>query len=331
MDSSAQWQTFRDQYLRYLTQVRRYSLRTIEAYGADLDKFITFCAQRGLTPQSLQQADVRAFSAHLHRSKAVPRSKTVPRSKNSSTQRPKSGDSGIISGRTIARALSAVRQLLHFMQREGAINNNAGVGVRAPKSPRKLPKALDADAASMFVEIAGDDFLSVRDRAIVELFYSSGLRLSELLSLNMDSIDTRQALVRVTGKGSKTREVPVGSHALAALARYLPLRASIVAADEPALFVSQRGTRLAKRSVQSRIAQLGITQGMSQHIHPHMLRHSFASHLLESSGDLRAVQELLGHANLSTTQIYTHLDFQHLAKVYDQAHPRAKKKSRDED
>jgi len=325
MDSSAQWQTFRDQYLRYLTQVRRYSPRTIEAYGADLDKFIAFCTQRSLTPQSLQQADVRAFSAHLHRSK------TAPRSKKTSAQRQKTSDSGVISGRTIARALSAVRQLLHFMQREGAITSNAGVGVRAPKSPRKLPKALDADAASVFVEIAGDDFLSVRDRAIVELFYSSGLRLSELLSLDMHSIDTRQALVRVTGKGSKTREVPVGSHALAALARYLPLRASIVAADESALFVSQRGTRLAKRSVQSRIAQLGITQGMSQHVHPHMLRHSFASHLLESSGDLRAVQELLGHANLATTQIYTHLDFQHLAKVYDQAHPRAKKKSRDEE
>ena len=319
MDTGAQWRELRDQYLRYLAQVRRYSPRTIESYGADLDKFAGFCAQRGLTPQTLQQADIRAFSAHLHRSRKT------------STPRRNSGDSGMISGRTIARTLSAVRQLLHFLQREGIVRHNAGIGVRAPKSPRKLPKALDADTARVFVEIAGDDFLQLRDRAIVELFYSSGLRLAELLSLNLDSIDTGQALVRVTGKGNKTREVPVGSHALAALARYLPQRSTVAAVGETALFVSQRGTRLAARSVQSRIAQLAITQGVEQRVHPHMLRHSFASHLLESSGDLRAVQELLGHANLSTTQIYTHLDFQHLAKVYDQAHPRARKRTRDEE
>jgi len=215
------------------------------------------------------------------------------------------------------------------MQRESVLKNNVAIGVRAPKSPRKLPKALDADTARVFVEIAGDDFLSVRDRAIVELFYSSGLRLSELLSLNRDSIDFSEALVRVTGKGSKTREVPVGRHAVDAIKRYLQQRGNVAHEAETSLFVSQRGTRLTARGIQARIARLGITQGMDQRVHPHMLRHSFASHLLESSGDLRAVQELLGHANLATTQIYTHLDFQHLAKVYDQAHPRARKKTID--
>lgn len=301
LDTRAYWLGYRDQYLRYITQVRRYSPRTVESYGADLVKFIDFCEQRALTPDALQQADVRSFSANLHR--------------------------GGLSGRSIARNLSAVRRLLNFMQREGKLKNNVAIGVRAPKSPRKLPKALDADAAQAFVEIKGDDFLSVRDRAIVELFYSSGLRLSELLSLNTDSIDFSQALVRVTGKGSKTREVPVGRFAVEAIKNYLAQRALTVRDNETALFVSQRGTRLAARAVQTRIARLGISQGMSQHVHPHMLRHSFASHLLESSGDLRAVQELLGHANLATTQIYTHLDFQHLAKVYDQAHPRARKKT----
>lgn len=301
MNTSAPWLDYRDRYLRYIAQVRRYSPRTVESYGADIDKFIAFCEQRALQPDSLQQADVRGFSAQLHR--------------------------GGLSGRSIARNLSAVRRLLNFLQRESILKNNVAIGVRAPKSPRKLPKALDADAAKVFVEISGDDFLSLRDRAIVELFYSSGLRLSELLSLNTDSIDFTQALVRVTGKGSKTREVPVGRFATDAIKKYLRLRSSIAHEGDPALFVSQRGTRLAARAVQARIARHGITQGMSQHVHPHMLRHSFASHLLESSGDLRAVQELLGHANLATTQIYTHLDFQHLAKIYDQTHPRARKKA----
>jgi len=304
MNTHAPWLEYRDQYLRYIAQVRRYSARTVDAYGADLDKFIAFCEQRSLMPATLQQADVRGFSANLHR--------------------------GGLSGRSIARNLSAVRRLLNFLQRESKLKNNVALGVRAPKSPRKLPKALDVDAARAFVEIKGDDFLSVRDRAIVELFYSSGLRLSELLSLNIDSIDFTQALVRVTGKGSKTREVPVGSHAITAIKAYLQQRPLVANENDHTMFVSQRGTRLAARSVQARIARLGITQGMSQHVHPHMLRHSFASHLLESSGDLRAVQELLGHANLATTQIYTHLDFQHLAKVYDQAHPRARKKTTDE-
>jgi integrase/recombinase XerC len=318
MSTVTQWREYRDQYLRYIEQVRRYSPRTIEGYGADLDKFIAFCEQRALTLQQLQHADVRAFSAHLHRGKKKARSRF---------DKP---EDLIVSGRSIARSLSAIRQLLRFLQREGIIKNNVAIGVRAPKSPRRLPKALDADAARAFVEIKGDDFLSVRDRAIVELFYSSGLRLSELLSLNIDSIDFTQALVRVTGKGSRTREVPVGSHAVTAIKNYLQQRPLVANEEEPALFVSQRGTRLAARGVQTRIARLGITQGVSQHVHPHMLRHSFASHLLESSGDLRAVQELLGHANLTTTQIYTHLDFQHLAKVYDQAHPRARKKTMDE-
>lgn len=304
MSTHAQWLEYRDRYLRYIEQVRRYSARTVDSYGADLDKFIAFCEQRALTPATVQQADVRGFAAQLHR--------------------------GGLSGRSIARNLSAIRRLLNFLQRESILKNNVAVGVRAPKSPRKLPKALDADAARVFVEIAGADFVSVRDRAIVELFYSSGLRLTELLSLNMDSIDFTQALVRVTGKGSKTREVPVGRFAIEAIGAYLQQRSRVAHENEAGLFVSQRGSRLTARAIQSRIARLGIVQGMDRRVHPHMLRHSFASHLLESSGDLRAVQELLGHANLATTQIYTHLDFQHLAKVYDQAHPRARKKTTDE-
>jgi integrase/recombinase XerC len=200
------------------------------------------------------------------------------------------------------------------------------VHVQAPKPPRRLPATLDADQVASLLAISGDDFLTLRDRAILELFYSSGLRLAELVGLNMGDVDAADRTVRVTGKGSKTRVVPVGKAALAALHDWLEVRPEVAKAGEPALFLTRRGERISHRSVQARLSFWARRQGAPTGVHPHMLRHSFATHVLESSGDLRAVQEMLGHASLSTTQVYTHLDFQHLAHVYDQAHPRARKR-----
>ena len=211
--------------------------------------------------------------------------------------------------------------------REGELRNDPAGDVRAPKARKRLPTPLDADSMSRLLEFRGDGTLGVRDKAIMELFYSSGLRLSELLGLDLLDVDLRDRTVRVVGKGRKTRIVPVGRHAVAALQRWLAERATIAGVGEQALFVGQNGGRLGPRIVQRRIARWARLQGLPEHVHPHMFRHSFASHLLESSQDLRAVQELLGHANISTTQVYTHLDFQHLAKVYDAAHPRARKRS----
>jgi integrase/recombinase XerC len=198
--------------------------------------------------------------------------------------------------------------------------------MRAPKSPKPLPQALSSDQAIQLVTIEGNKPLTLRDRAILELFYSSGLRLAELVSMNIDALNLAEGTVTVTGKGSKTRIVPVGSHASQAIGSWLAARNSMTSAEETALFVNHRGKRISSRAVQYRIKEWAIKQGINSDVHPHMLRHSFASHVLQSSGDLRAVQEMLGHANISTTQVYTHLDFQHLAKVYDAAHPRAKKK-----
>ncbi|MCZ6803726.1 MAG: tyrosine recombinase XerC, partial [Proteobacteria bacterium] len=199
-------------------------------------------------------------------------------------------------------------------------------GIIAPKSARKLPKLLDVDQTIQLVEIEQDDVLALRDRAMLELIYSSGLRLAELISLNMTDIDFSDRILTVTGKGKKTRSVPVGKHAIKAIKNWLKKRPLMVNDTEQAIFISNRGKRISPRSVQVRLKQWAIKQGLPNHVHPHMLRHSFASHLLESSGDLRAVQELLGHADISTTQVYTHLDFQHLAEVYDKTHPRAHRK-----
>jgi integrase/recombinase XerC len=210
--------------------------------------------------------------------------------------------------------------------REGRVQANPAEGVRAPKVNRRLPHTLDADQLAHLMELPGDTPLDRRDRAIMELFYSSGLRLSELVALDVTDMRSSDGLLQVTGKGNKARRLPVGRFAQAAIEDWLSERAHLARADEAALFVSQRGTRLSPRSVEARLRQRAIEQGMPRHVHPHMLRHSFASHVLESSGDLRAVQELLGHADISTTQVYTHLDFQHLAQVYDQAHPRARRK-----
>jgi integrase/recombinase XerC len=231
-----------------------------------------------------------------------------------------------LAARSLARTLSAWRAYYRWLARRGAIAVDPCDGLRAPKQPRSLPKALSVDQTSALLDAAADDELETRDKAMFELFYSSGLRLSELGGLNADGIDFDAGTVTVTGKRSKTRSVPVGAKAATALRAWLTERAGLALAAERALFVSRRGTRLAVRSIERRLERWATKQGLGLHVHPHMLRHSFASHVLQSSGDLRAVQEMLGHSNIATTQIYTHLDFQHLAKVYDAAHPRARKK-----
>jgi len=231
-----------------------------------------------------------------------------------------------IGGRSLQRNLSATRAFYRYLIGEDVAQHNPEEGVKAPKSPKNLPKMLDVDQAAQLLEIDNKDTLANRDKAILELIYSSGLRLSELVMLDIDSLDLTDAVVTVVGKGKKTRAVPIGKHARNAIKQWLKCRDKMANNEEPALFVSQRGSRISRRSIQQRLKQWAMKQGLTNHVNPHMLRHSFASHLLESSGDLRAVQELLGHADISTTQVYTHLDFQHLANVYDDAHPRAHKK-----
>ena len=286
-------------YLQQLRDERRLSPHTVAGYGRDLNKFLDLCAQYAIADGDVVcGADVRAWVAQLRRDG--------------------------LDGRSVQRALLALRGLFGYRRRSGLGDNDPTRGIRAPKSERKLPRALDADRAKQLLDSSSgdDDWLELRDQALLELLYSSGLRLAELVALDVADIDRREGLVTVTGKGNKMRTVPVGSVALQALDRWLPARA-LRNPTHAALFLSQRGDRLSARSVQARLARQAQLRDLGQHLHPHMLRHSFASHLLESSGDLRAVQELLGHANLSTTQVYTHLDFQHLAKVYDSAHPRA--------
>jgi len=232
-----------------------------------------------------------------------------------------------LSGRSLARMLSAWRAFFrHQLEVDPSIGEDPCAGLKAPKSARRLPSALSPDEASKLVAIDDDDFLGLRDRAIFELAYSSGLRLSELAGLDLTGLDLAGGEVRVLGKGSKERIVPVGAAARAALARWLRERAVLRNVDARALFVGQSGKRLSPRAIELRLAQWAVRQGLTQHVHPHMLRHSFASHVLQSSGDLRAVQEMLGHASIASTQVYTHLDFQALAKVYDAAHPRAKRR-----
>ncbi len=228
-----------------------------------------------------------------------------------------------LSNASLQRWLSSVRAFFRYALQKKWLSNNPADGLQAPAKAKKLPKLMDADQAIQLVSIEGSDWHSLRDRALLELLYSSGLRLAEIANIDISDIHLGEATVRVTGKGAKTRLVPVGSCALAAIERWLKVRSERALENENALFVSQRGKRISHRAIQQRVKLIAQRQGISQPIHPHMLRHSFASHMLESSGDLRGVQELLGHANLSTTQVYTHLDFQHLAKTYDSAHPRA--------
>jgi integrase/recombinase XerC len=288
-------------FLQRLTTERRLSPHTTAAYRHDLRALLGFCAREGVASfTALDSFAVRRFAAESHRRGLGPRS--------------------------VARRLSAVRTFLNYLIETGVLKSNAGVHVQAPKAPRRLPATLDADQVASLLAISGDEPVTLRDRAILELLYSSGLRLAELVGLNLGDVDATDRTVRVVGKGSKERVVPVGKHALAALNDWLAVRSELARTGERALFVGLRGQRVSPRTVQRRVNEWAKRQGTPMGVHPHMLRHSFATHLLESSGNLRAVQELLGHASLSTTQIYTHLDFQHLAHVYDQAHPRARRR-----
>ena len=293
-------QTDLDAYFEHLRSERQMSPHTLDGYRRDLAKVVTFCDKQQLADwQQLKSPHVRQLIAEQHRQGQ--------------------------SGRSLARLLSSMRGLYRYLNQEGRCAHDPAAGISAPKGERRLPRLLDTDRAMQLLDGGiEDDFIGHRDQAMLELFYSSGLRLAELVGLNLDQLDLPDGLIQVRGKGNKARVLPVGRKAREALEAWLPLRALSNPSDG-AVFVSQQGRRLGPRAVQLRVRQAGVRE-LGQHLHPHMLRHSFASHMLESSQDLRSVQELLGHADIGTTQIYTHLDFQHLAKVYDQAHPRAKRK-----
>lgn len=309
-------------FLGHLANERRVSPHTLSNYRRDLERIARWRLEQGIQVWSdLRDEAIRRYVAARHRTG--------------------------IGGRTLARELSALRTFFDYLLRERLVSHNPARGLRAPKSARRLPSCLDADTLSALLDsdspigpgadatgsgtAAADsgidnEPLALRDTAMVELLYSSGLRLAELISVDVRDIDPADAMLTVVGKGSKTRRVPVGRAALQAIAGWLAVRPLLAAADEPALFVSSRGVRIHPRTVQARLKHWAQQRSAGRNLHPHLLRHSFASHLLESSGDLRAVQELLGHADIATTQVYTHLDFQHLAQVYDQAHPRARKR-----
>lgn len=287
-------------FLEYLRVERQLSANTRSGYGRNLNAMAEQLSELALAGWSaLTISHVRGLATRMHKSGLSPRS--------------------------IATKLSALRSFCDWLILQGQLQANPARGVSAPKQGRPLPKNLDVDELHQLMNIDEADPLAVRDRAIMELMYSSGLRLAELVDLNLGDIQFDERQVRVIGKGNKERILPVGRTALEWLKKWLTVRGAVAGSEEIALFVSQRQRRISHRSVQLRLAQWGGKQALSSHIHPHKLRHSFATHMLESSGDLRAVQELLGHADLATTQIYTHLDFQHLAKAYDQAHPRAKR------
>jgi integrase/recombinase XerC len=291
-----------DAYLAHLSRERRLSPHTASNYARDLRALAEF-AERGQLAhwQSLDSQHVRLFAARSH--------------------------AGGLSPRSVQRRLSAVRGFFNYLLRERVLTSNPALDVRAPKAARRLPGTLDVDQISQLLDIPTDDALAVRDKAIMELFYSSGLRLDELVSLDLGQLDLADRTVRVLGKGRKQRIVPVGRKAVEALRAWLAQRGSLAAMDQKAVFVGRNGHRLRHRAIQLRIAYWARRKGLPAHVHPHLFRHSFATHLLESSKDLRGVQELLGHADISTTQIYTHLDFAHLARTYDASHPRAKRKT----
>lgn len=294
-------------YLEELAQQRRASPHTVAGYRRDLESLLRLIddlpGELGI--HSLQSQHIRRFIATLH--------------------------ARGLGGRSLQRALSAWRGFYRWLVRRGLLAQNPVDGVRPPKKRLPLPKTLSPDETSLLLTSGADSLLAVRDQAMFELFYSSGLRLAELAALDVACLeDVLAGEVRVVGKRSKLRVVPVGSKAREALSRWAQVRPQLAAAEERALFVSQRGRRLGVRMIQVRLARQGLAQGLPARVHPHLLRHSFASHLLQSSADLRAVQEMLGHASIASTQVYTHLDFQHLATVYDQAHPRAKRRPREE-
>lgn len=305
MPSSTETSVFAEdirEYLNHLAHERRLSPRTLEIRTRDLHDFVSFCTKARI--ESLQTLDahhVRGWVVSLRQNKRAPSS--------------------------IQRCLSSLRGLLRFLLLRGRLKHNPANEVRAPKSPRPLPKTLDKDTLNAALDAPPDErWTVVRDHAVAELLYSSGLRLAELAGLDPDHFTPALDEVRVLGKGRKERIVPVGAKARAALRQWLVLRGQKLGTGETALFIGRGGVRLSRAGVAAGLRAWARRSGIGVHVHPHKLRHSFATHLLEESGDLRAVQELLGHANLSTTQVYTHLDFTHLAKVYDQAHPRAKRR-----
>ena len=289
-----------DSFLAKLRNERNYSPHTLKNYSRDLKSLLSFCEQQNISQwDDINDQNVRALISQRHRQG--------------------------LGGASLQRMLSSFRSFFKYLLIENKIKNNPAANVQAPKTSRKLPATLDVDNVIRLIEIKGDEVETVRDRAILELFYSSGLRLSELSSLNID--DGKKSItgiIRVKGKGDKERDLPVGKKACDTIAEWLSRRAELANENEAALFVGKQGKRIHNSVIQKRLKYWAQKQGIDINVFPHLLRHSFASHMLESSGDLRAVQELLGHADISTTQIYTHLDFQHLAKVYDAAHPRAK-------
>ena len=290
-----------DRFFTHLETERRLSPQTVKNYRRDIDSLARWCDASGVDNwDDIDSEHIRSWAAQCFRRG--------------------------LSARSIQRQLSAVRSFFRYLLRERAVSGNPAAGVAAPKAKKRLPDNLDADRMARLLEIRGEGPLVDRDRAILELLYSSGLRLSELKDLDLLDIDLADGTVRVTGKGNKDRIVPVGKLAREALRTWLKGRAALAHPDETAVFVSQRGTRLSTRSIQARVKYWARRQGIDANVYPHLFRHSFATHLLESSHDLRGVQELLGHANISTTQVYTHLDFQHLAQIYDRTHPRARKK-----
>lgn len=300
MATTADW-SVAEAFLHHVAHERRLSARTRDGYRRDLTSAATAFGAAGRNDwHGVDTRDVRQLVAARHRQGA--------------------------KAASIARQLSALRSLYVWLLREGLVSHNPAVDVRAPKQPRKLPKTIDVDALAAILDVVPERSIDVRDHALLELFYSAGLRLAEAVGLDVADVDLQAHRAVVLGKGNRQRHVAIGARAASALTRWLQLRGDWAGAGETALFVSQRGTRLSRSSVAARMDRWALSHGLPVHLHPHKLRHSFASHLLESSGDLRAVQEMLGHANISTTQIYTHLDFQHLAKVYDAAHPRARRR-----
>jgi len=298
MDSELQ------RYLQYLQHERGLSPRTVSAYRRDLDQLIAFLAEQAVArPGDVTEHHVRALVARRHRQGQ--------------------------SGRSLQRLLSAVRSFFRWMLREGLAEQNPAAAVRAPRGDKRLPATLDPDTISQLLEFPATTPVAIRDRAMLELFYSSGLRLSELAGLHWSQLDLGAGMVTVRGKGNRQRMVPVGGKAREALLEWRKAWAGLAPVSEPHVFLSNRGAPISERNIQARIRHWARHQGIPRHVYPHLLRHSFASHMLESSGDLRAVQELLGHADITTTQVYTHLDYQHLAQVYDKAHPRAKRGSKD--
>ncbi len=291
-----------EHYLQHLAAERRLSPHTVAAYQRDLGNLCKLAGDKSLA--DLQIADIRGAIVKLREQS--------------------------LAASSVARQLSSWRGFYSFACRRLGYASNPCIGLRPPKAARALPQVLSPDVCTQLLngaaDAALDNPLQARDRAMFELFYSSGLRLSELSDLDLNDLDLKTGAAQVTGKGRKTRIVPVGRQALTTLTAWLKHRLPLLRDNTPALFINQRGSRLTPRSVQLRLNRWAMQAGLGQHVHPHMLRHAFATHVLQSSGDLRAVQEMLGHASISTTQIYTHLDWQHLAKVYDQAHPRARKK-----